>query len=66
MDIRPRGANDKVEAKPSGHALMTDCHPAYLADVPDLARAHVTPKHYGQASRGPDKLLWTKSMRDEH
>ena len=65
MDIRPRGGKDNVKSTPSGHALMTDCHPAYLADVPDLTRSHVTPKHYGQASRGPDKVHWTKSRQNQ-
>ena len=62
-DIRPRtGKANVATKKPCGHALVTDCHPAYLADVPDLARTHVTPKHYGQAKDNP---RWTKSMQDE-
>ena len=57
---------------PCGHALVTDCHPAYLANVPDLARAHVTPKGYAQAMASPDKKHWLqaifcelKSVRDQ-
>ena len=65
-DVRPRTGNANLaREQPCGHALVTDCHPAYLADVPDLARAHVTPKHYGQASNGTDRSHWTKSMQEE-
>ena len=63
--IRPRSGKANVVTPPCGHALVTDCHPAYLADVPDLARAHVTPKHYGEAIKGPERSKWTDSMRDE-
>ena len=66
VNVRPRTGSANVSTeKPCGHALVTDCNPAYLADVPDLARAHVTPKHYGEASRGPDRSKWTKSMKEE-
>ena len=59
-------ANVATASKPCGHALVTDCNPAYLADVvPDLARTHVTPRHYGQAARGPERAHWTKSMEEE-
>ena len=65
-NVRPRIGNANVAAEqPCGHALVTDCHPAYLADVPDLAWAHVTPKHYGEASKGPDRSKWTQSMQEE-
>ena len=53
--VRPRGHANVVEAKHCGHALVTDCHPAYLADVPDLARAHVTPTNYRSAVKGPER-----------
>ena len=64
LHIRPRTGKANVSCEePCGHALVTDCNPAYLADVSDLARAHVTPKHYGEASKGPDKSKWTQSMK---
>ena len=64
--MRPRTGNANIaDEQPCGHALVTDCHPAYRADVPDLARAHVTPKHYGEASKGPDRSQWTKLMQEE-
>jgi hypothetical protein len=44
---------------------MTDCNPAYLANVPDYASAHVTPKHYGQACGSKDKAAWKASMEEE-
>ena len=66
LDIRPRNGDANIAMnEPCGHALITDCHPAYLADVPDLARTHVTPKHYGQAIKCNDKDKWTASMQDE-
>ena len=63
--IRPRTGKANVAAKPCGHALMTDCNPAYLSDVPDLARAHATPKHYGEACGSKERTQWTKSMEEE-
>ena len=64
--IRPRNTADFAYAKcktaPCGHALMTDCNPQYLADVPDLAREHVTPKSYGQAAKSKQ---WRQSMDNE-
>ena len=45
-----------------GHALITDCNPTYLADVPEFARQHVTPKHYGEASKN---AKWRLSMQEE-
>jgi len=47
------------------HALVTDCNPAYIAAVPDMARAHITPKHYGQAMHSKDKIHWLKAIFDE-
>ena len=44
---------------------MTDCNPAYIANVPDMARSHITPKHYGQAMSSKDKLHWLKTIFDE-
>ena len=65
-NIRPRGnANVAVETGPCGQALVTDCHPAYLPDVPDLARANVTPTNYRDAARGPERGKWTKSIQNE-
>ena len=48
-----------------GHALVTDCNPAYIAHVPDMARAHITPKHFGQAMSSKDKVHWLKAIFDE-
>ena len=48
-----------------GHALVTDCHPAYIAHVPDFARSHITPKHYGQVSTSKDKAHWLNAIFDE-
>ena len=64
-DLRPRTGHANVVDQPCGHALVTDCNPAFLADVPDLARTHVTPRHYGDANKGPDREKWTKSMKAE-
>ena len=50
---------------PCGHALVTDCHPAYLANVPDLARQHITPKGYSQAMASKDKMHWLKAIFGE-
>lgn len=47
------------------HALVTDCNPAYIAAVPDMARAHITPKHYGEAMHSKDKVHWLKAIFDE-
>ena len=63
--IRPRSNANVAIPEPCGHALMTDCNPTYLADVPDLARTHVTPTNYGRATRGPEREHWIKSMQEE-
>ena len=63
--IRTRSSSNIAVGKPCGHALVTDCNPAYLADVPDLAREHVTPRTYKQAKNGRDGSKWTKSMEEE-
>ena len=47
------------------HALVTDCNPVYIAAVPDMARAHITPKHYGEAMHSKDKVHWLKAIFDE-
>ena len=47
------------------HALVTDCNPAYIAAVPDMARAHITPKHYGQAMHSKDKVQWLQAIFEE-
>ena len=64
--LRPHNTADFAFAKhrtgPSGHALMTDCNPQYLADVPDLAREHTTPKLYGQAAKSKQ---WRTAMGNE-
>ena len=44
------------------HALVTDCNPVYIAAVPDMARAHITPKHYGEAMKSKDKVHWLKAI----
>ena len=48
-----------------GHALVTDCNPAYIAHVPDMARAHITPKHYGQVMSSKDKKFWLDAIKVE-
>ena len=48
-----------------GHALVTDCNPAYLAHVPDMARSHITPKHYGQVMVSKDKKFWLAAIKVE-
>ena len=47
------------------HALVTDCNPVYIAAVPDMARAHITPKHYGEAMKSKDKVHWLKAIFEE-
>ena len=47
------------------HALVTDCNPAYIAHVPDFARQHITPKHYGEAMRSKDKIHWLRAIFEE-
>ena len=54
--------NSESTQPPCGHALVTDCHPAYLANVPDLARQHITPKGYSQAMASKDKAHWLKAI----
>ena len=49
----------------SAHTLVTDCNPVYIAAVPDMARSHITPKHYGQAMHSKDKVHWLKAIFDE-
>ena len=44
---------------------MTDCNPVYIAAVPDMARAHITPKHYGEAMKSKDKVHWLKAIFEE-
>ena len=65
---------DNTEPPPPacGHALVTDCNPAYLANVPDLARQHITPKGYSKAMASKDKMHWLtaifaelKSVKDQ-
>jgi len=48
-----------------GHALVTDCNPAYIAHVSDFANQHVTPKSAQQAMAGPDKIKWLKAILGE-
>ena len=70
-DIKPRSSAtcattvSRARPNPCGHALVTDCSPAYLADVPDLAREHITPKSYGKATAGVDARHWIKAMQSE-
>ena len=64
--VRTRRAPTRSESTGlCGHALMTDCHPAYIAHVPDMARAHITPKHYGAAMASKDKVRWLGAIFDE-
>jgi len=64
--VRTRRAPTRSQATGlCGHALMTDCNPAYIAHVPDMARAHITPKHYGQAMASKDKVRWLGAIFDE-
>ena len=67
--IRPRTTADVATTKKSegmcGHALMTDCNPMYLANVPDMASAHITPKGFGRAVNGPDAEAWIRAMNEE-
>ena len=48
-----------------GHALVTDCNPVYIAAVPDMTRAHITSKHYGEVMKSKDKVYWLKAIFDE-
>ena len=57
--------NSDPPPPPCGHALVTDCNPAYLANVPDLARQHITPKGYSQAMASKDKLHWLRAIFGE-
>ena len=47
------------------HALVTDCNPGNIVAVPDMARAYITPKHYGEAMYSKDKVHWLKAILDK-
>ena len=67
FDVRPRrhNANRGNAHVACKHALMTDCNPVYLAEVPDMAAAHVTPKSFKDAMQSKDKIHWLKAIFEE-
>ena len=62
---RVADSDDSANIAVCGHALVTDCNPAYLATVPDLVHKHITPKHFGQAMLSKEKIKWLNAVLSE-
>ena len=58
-----------MKARRAEANYVTDCAPTYMSHVVmatrDMAADHRTPRHYREASRGPDAAHWAKAMDEE-